>query len=394
MTVAWGNFRLDAGRRGGGASHLAGLVVEARHAPELLHLFGVHVVDLHGGGFARRRPPRCATPSAIRPLFGNCLGAIVTAVSAALRRIDCVHRGRAAQLPPARTVQGLQPGRSFFFFLSAPLAPPRRSSLARPGRGRRDALVVLRRGGDEPLRRRGAGTPRRSSATTSSSFRRAPRHDVPRGHGRVRRRARGVVPPARRRRGRPRPARVPLRGGDRQGPVRHVRANRPHPARRRVGARHGDVVVGGSRAHQAPPARLLLRLLLRRLLLLPPRRGFPGFSRAEGFRHRRRRPRDVRDPPLRRVRRPEMAQRHVDAGRRRRPMARPRRPARPAPEVGTRRPPPRRATSPSYAPAARSAATCGRSGTSPESPPRQRTTPPPAEVSIGPRKTPEPPTQL
>ena len=84
-------------------------------------------------------------------------------------------------------------------------------------------------------------------------LRRAPRHDVPRGHGRVRRRARGVVPPARRRRGRPRPARVPLRGGDRQGPVRHVRANRPHPARRRVGARHGDVVVGGSRAHQRPP---------------------------------------------------------------------------------------------------------------------------------------------
>ena len=89
-------------------------------------------------------------------------------------------------------------------------------------------------------------------------------------------------------------------------------------------------------AHQAPPARLLLLRLLRLLLLLPPRRGFPGFSRAEGFRHRRRRPRDVRDPPLRRVRRPEMAQRRVDAGRRRRPMARPRRPARPAPEVGTR----------------------------------------------------------
>ena len=186
-----------------------------------------------------------------------------------------------------------------------------------------------------PLRRRGAGTPRRSSATTSSSS--------SAGSTATFRADTVVFDAAREAWFRPRGAAV---GGPGPrafhcavaigGPVRHVRANRPHPARRRVGARHGDVVVGGSRAHQAPPARLLLRLLLRRLLLLPlgadsrdspAPRDFgtaavvPGTSEIllfGGYDGRR------------------WLARRVDAGRRRRPMARPRRPARPAPEVGTR----------------------------------------------------------
>ena len=162
----------------------------------------------------------------------------------------------------------------------------------------------MRRGGDEPP------SPR---SRTRDARRRPPRRRLrraparrSRGHGRVRRRARGV--PARRRRGRPRPARVHCAvaiGKD----LYVMCGDRPHPARRRVGA--DTETWSGRISASSAPARLLLRLLLRRLLL-PPRRGFPGFSRAEGFRHRRRRPRDVRDPPLRRVRRPEMAQRRVD----------------------------------------------------------------------------------
>jgi hypothetical protein len=330
-----------AGRR---AAHLARGVVELRVPPELVAELRVHVIDLHGGrsllvparasrsdqAAAGRQPKRRLGSGAERsavsrsgssetPIRARNLGVNndYSSARARPRRRDARHemdalrrdrrrgaRSKRRLRPSSRARRGARPrprrtrrvdpasvpsvplssrlllaSRRVTFAASHPPHPPSppSSSLAAAA-----AVPALR-----PLRDARRDVPPRR-------LRRPERQDRHRRHRRAAPRAQPMAPPAFVRGRRARPSRVPLRGRDRLAALRDVRTHGAAAAR-------GRVVSG-----------------LRQLVLAAAASNGRG-AVAAGFRRRRR---DAlrRDPPLRRVRRAQVAERlpHVREYRRRR----------------------------------------------------------------------------